>query len=78
MNKKAAAPEGYAYGSDVSVKSGQSDHFIPQPIQSQSDFRVWNNVAPLVLCISNYFRFPTVEVRQLVARYRAAFMNEAS
>lgn len=36
-----------------------------------------NKVAPLVGAISNYFRFPTVETRQLVARYRAAFKNAA-
>ncbi|WP_150127005.1 hypothetical protein [Sphingomonas panacis] len=35
-------------------------------------------MAPLVGDISNFFRLPTVESRQLVARYRAAFLDVAS
>ncbi|MGV1683892.1 hypothetical protein [Sphingopyxis sp. NJF-3] len=33
----------------------------------------WSVMAPLVRTISNFFKYPTVEARQLVSRYRAMF-----
>jgi len=45
----------------------------PNRLKNNRNLRVKKSVAPQVTHISNYFRIATVEARQLVSRYRAAF-----